>query len=1335
MSLKRKATDLAADAAKKPKANGAITSFFSQPKPNPPTSSTNPAVPHTGGDAAPGAEATQPVKFDKEAWVAKLTPEQKELLKLEIETLHESWLGALKEEVVSKEFLDLKRFLKRELETGKKVFPPSDDIYSWSRHTPLHNVKAVIVGQDPYHNLNQAHGLCFSVRPPTPAPPSLKNMYTALKKDYPEFKAPPKNGGLLTPWADRGVLMLNACLTVRAHEANSHSNKGWEGFTQKVIDVVAKKRTRGVVFLAWGNPAQKRCTRINGQKHLVLKSVHPSPLSASRGFFDCGHFKKANEWLKQRYGEEGMIDWNLDVSPEDAGVGQDDNGGLYERHWIRHSSLTKTLVLAFQTMVVYYLTGPEPFQSARSKLVWDHLTGTYNAFKQRSARVPRRKASGTPFSLLVTDKSTMWLLIPTLHFVAFAIAQSHDPESSNLSSNSCLRRSVLVYTSDLETYVVTDVGSTDFRATQTYCPNATVSTSTIYGVNQTITTSLPASTVTIFQAPTSLEPAGISSAPTPTPIVISGSGFEDGTGSDYNTSSSDPGATAAIVQDGPFQPNSGSSYLLITFEESSPSKVRRQATNQLTYNVTQVFAATAGKSYTLTAYAAKSQSDDVEAQCSLTICAEDSCGNAQPLSTSYSQMSYQYTASSTNANSIATFVVRCSRAAYVALDDISISSTSDSPSSAPNAVSTVFVTRTLTVQQSQSAQELQTTTLQITTALDGSTVDYTTMVPQESHEPAPVQTTTLVTTVLGGSILTLTTTLPTTLYQTTTLQSGGATQTVSFFATQTTAIPSIATATETLSPTEFYTTTISEVSTTTTTITRTLDQSNSLNNSESHVRETATATTTLISTGLLPQLTLTTTLLLTTTQSGPMLPASTYYSALPASTTTIIISQQPVTQTYSPSAAITTLGETNGSCIASGSNEVQTSVVFSTIFLPSNVTQPETTGSLPSTPPVIRISIVYATVFVTRNDSQPVPTEDISSSAPPETAFLTLTQQPTTLTSYISVTISPSSACPTSIANASSETWRTTETLTAQPQTFTIQGQNLTRTVTFTAPPETYTETLPAQTRTLTLPPETTSIPGPTVTATYTPSSSAASSSARPSISDDVSLALASPTAIIGDLSGSSVDYDDVVSSEIELPFQVWLYSQSSANVRVSTNGVVGFTTLNNEFDNIDLPYFGFSNCSDIPQEDGSGSDTCFTDTAALPLWADLYIYNGTQQGISYEITGTVPNRQVTFEFYESSYSDPSQSYHFLVHFLETTPNYVTFEYLNISDWGCTATVGVESLSGGSRYSQYSYLQRVIYPGLQITFDTNSGSNAYTVDAAGDSSGAVPACPSALGTI
>jgi len=122
------------------------------------------------------------------------------------------------------------------------------------------------------------------VRPPTPAPPSLKNIYIALKKDYPDFKEPPNKGGLLTPWAEHGVLMLNTCLTVRAHEANSHAGKGWEKFTQKVIDVVVKERTKGIVILAWGSPAQKRCMNIKGTRHLVLKSVHPSPLSASRGF-------------------------------------------------------------------------------------------------------------------------------------------------------------------------------------------------------------------------------------------------------------------------------------------------------------------------------------------------------------------------------------------------------------------------------------------------------------------------------------------------------------------------------------------------------------------------------------------------------------------------------------------------------------------------------------------------------------------------------------------------------------------------------------------------------------------------------------------------------------------------------------------------------------------------------------------------------------------------------------------------------------------------------------------------------------------------------------------
>ncbi|KAI9810851.1 MAG: uracil DNA glycosylase [Pycnora praestabilis] len=189
-----------------------------------------------------------------------------------------------------------------------------------SRHTPLPTVKAVILGQDPYHNLNQAHGLCFSIRPPTPAPPSLKNIYKALSNDYASFTPPPKNGGLLTPWADRGVLLLNTCLTVRAHEANSHAGKGWERFTQKVIDTVVKVRTKGVVFLAWGTPAGKRIVKVDRTRHCVLQSVHPSPLSAARGFFDCGHFKKTNEWLKERYGADGAVDWDLHVPAVDAGI-------------------------------------------------------------------------------------------------------------------------------------------------------------------------------------------------------------------------------------------------------------------------------------------------------------------------------------------------------------------------------------------------------------------------------------------------------------------------------------------------------------------------------------------------------------------------------------------------------------------------------------------------------------------------------------------------------------------------------------------------------------------------------------------------------------------------------------------------------------------------------------------------------------------------------------------------------------------------------------------------------------------------------------------------------
>ncbi|RPB00618.1 uracil-DNA glycosylase [Choiromyces venosus 120613-1] len=232
--------------------------------------------------------------------------------------MHDSWLSVLKDDLLTKDFLELKRFLQSEKARGKTVYPPEQDIYSWSRYTPVSKVKVVILGQDPYHGPNQAHGLAFSVRPPTRAPPSLKNMYIALKKDYPEFTPPPGNLGLLTPWSERGVLLLNACLTVRASEANSHAGKGWEKFTQKVIDVIAARK--GVVFLVWGKPAEKRVAKVDRSKHNVLLSVHPSPLSASRGFFDCGHFRKANEWLVERYGEGAEINWSLEPVNQTATV-------------------------------------------------------------------------------------------------------------------------------------------------------------------------------------------------------------------------------------------------------------------------------------------------------------------------------------------------------------------------------------------------------------------------------------------------------------------------------------------------------------------------------------------------------------------------------------------------------------------------------------------------------------------------------------------------------------------------------------------------------------------------------------------------------------------------------------------------------------------------------------------------------------------------------------------------------------------------------------------------------------------------------------------------------
>lgn len=247
----------------------------------------------------------------KKQFITKLSDEQKELLDLEINTLEDSWFQALSTELLKPYFLNLKKFLKTQLAAKQTIFPPQNDIYSWSRLTPLNSVKAIILGQDPYHNFNQAHGLAFSVKSPTPPPPSLRNMYKALKIDYPEFVIPTGDGaGDLTKWADRGVLLLNTCLTVKAHEANSHAKKGWEQFTEVVLQKAIQSDKKMVLFL-WGNPAQKRVEKmkLDPRKVFVLKSVHPSPLSASRGYFEGHHYVKCNEWLIEN--GEKPIDWSL----------------------------------------------------------------------------------------------------------------------------------------------------------------------------------------------------------------------------------------------------------------------------------------------------------------------------------------------------------------------------------------------------------------------------------------------------------------------------------------------------------------------------------------------------------------------------------------------------------------------------------------------------------------------------------------------------------------------------------------------------------------------------------------------------------------------------------------------------------------------------------------------------------------------------------------------------------------------------------------------------------------------------------------------------------------
>ena len=214
------------------------------------------------------------------------------------------WLPVLEPEFKKEYYKQLFYFVKKEYET-RQIFPPAEDIFNAFHATPFHKVKVLLLGQDPYHNIGQAHGMSFSVLPGQETPPSLQNIYKELETDCNCYIP---NNGYLKKWADQGVLLLNTVLTVRAHQANSHRQKGWEEFTDAVIRAV-NEIDRPVVHLLWGRPAGEKAKILNNQKHLVLTAPHPSPLSAYRGFFGCKHFSKANEFLIKNGLEP--IDWQI----------------------------------------------------------------------------------------------------------------------------------------------------------------------------------------------------------------------------------------------------------------------------------------------------------------------------------------------------------------------------------------------------------------------------------------------------------------------------------------------------------------------------------------------------------------------------------------------------------------------------------------------------------------------------------------------------------------------------------------------------------------------------------------------------------------------------------------------------------------------------------------------------------------------------------------------------------------------------------------------------------------------------------------------------------------
>lgn len=215
------------------------------------------------------------------------------------------WLPAIDAEFRKPYYAQLYKFIREEYNT-RKIFPPADDIFNAFHLTPLSQVKVLILGQDPYHNDGQAHGLCFSVKPEVDIPPSLENIYKELKEDLGCYIP---NNGYLVKWARQGVLMLNTVLTVRAHQANSHQGQGWEQFTDAIIHTV-NQVDRPIVYLLWGRPAQSKIPMLTNPKHLILKAPHPSPLSAYRGFFGCKHFSQANDFLKANGMEP--VDWQIE---------------------------------------------------------------------------------------------------------------------------------------------------------------------------------------------------------------------------------------------------------------------------------------------------------------------------------------------------------------------------------------------------------------------------------------------------------------------------------------------------------------------------------------------------------------------------------------------------------------------------------------------------------------------------------------------------------------------------------------------------------------------------------------------------------------------------------------------------------------------------------------------------------------------------------------------------------------------------------------------------------------------------------------------------------------